>query len=216
MLGRPGPVLIESGPGLHLYTGDHKEDLMYQRRKKKINANIFSSLALFIAIMLVTNGCMRYLTHNRNEVLLEGIDINQTLEIAELELQKDKLGASLTLWAIRDQVINPIQAGIISRLYLENIDNLKKFDTWHLTWAIANIYRHGNRGLKQVMASVYQDATRRAQDLHKLADRMANRGKIYMGDAHAGGRRFAQRHVVVPGNQKYLQSVDEYRQRNLK
>jgi hypothetical protein len=31
-----------------------------------------------------------------------------------------------------------------------------------------------------------------------------------MGDAHFLGRRYAETHVVVPGNMKYLQSVEEY------
>jgi hypothetical protein len=39
---------------------------------------------------------------------------------------------------------------------------------------------------------------------------MANGEKIYMGDAHGGGRAFAKKHVVVPGNDKYLQSFEDY------
>ena len=46
--------------------------------------------------------------------------------------------------------------------------------------------------------------------MHCLADKFVNGDKIYMGDAHSLGRRYAETHVVVPGNPKYLQSFEEY------
>lgn len=173
---------------------------------------ILTALALYFA--LSSSGCMRYLTHNRSEVLLDGVDIDQTLEIAEIDIGREKLGASLTIWAIRDQNINPGQAGIVNELYFQHVGDLKRFDQWHLTWAIANMYRHGSDQVKQVLLDAYVDAALRARDLHNLADRMVNGNELYMGDAHAGGRSYAHKHVVVPGNREYLQSVKEYKNGN--
>ena len=34
--------------------------------------------------------------------------------------------------------------------------------------------------------------------------------KLYMGFAHAGGRGYARNHLVVPGNNDYLQSAESY------
>ncbi len=174
--------------------------------------NIKKSLTISLVILtgLLTTGCMRYLTHERSEVLLEGVDVDQTLAIAEIEIEREKFGASLTIWVIRDQVLTPSQAEKVSELYFRHVRGLKKFDTWHLTWAIANIYRHGSDEVKEVLLDAYIDAARRARSLSSIADRMANGEKLYMGDAHGGGRAYAQRHVIVPGNDDYLQSVEDY------
>jgi len=158
---------------------------------------------------------MRYLTHDRSEVLLDGVDIDQTLRVAEVKMneRQGKLGTSLPLWVIRDQVITPDQGKQISRLYFQHVDSLqKKFDIWHLTWAISDIYRLGNDSVKAVIDSAYRDASTRAAKIEGIADRMVNGDKIFMGDAHSGGRSFARKHVVVPGNKKYLQSFEEYKQ----
>lgn len=168
---------------------------------------------IIIAILLLLNGCMRYLTHNRNEVLLEGVDIDQTLKVAALKMNQRQgdMGASLPIWVIRDQNISPAQAQEISRLYYLHIGTLrKKFDIWHLTWAISDFYRLGNDSVKVVMQDAYTDATKRAKTLKGIADKMANGDKLYMGDAHSGGRAFAKKYVVVPGKKGYLQSYDEY------
>jgi hypothetical protein len=167
-------------------------------------------ISLLIAFTIFTSGCMKYLTHERSEVLLDGVDVNQTLEIAEIDIAKHKLGASLTIWAIRDQEFTPEQANIVSELYFQHIGDLKRFDEWHLTWAIANMYRLGNDEVKMVLLDAYVDAARRARNLHRLADKMVNGGTLYMGDAHAGGRAYAQKHVVVPGNREYIQSAADY------
>ncbi len=174
------------------------------------------TLSLLLLVTLFSSGCMKYLTHNRGEVLLEGVDIDQTLEIAEIDIAKHKFGASLTIWAIRDQEFNPKQAEIVSELYFQHIGDFKRFDEWHLTWAIANVYRHGNDEVKTVLLDAYVDAARRAGNLHNLADRMVNGDKLYMGDAHAGGRAYAQKHVVIPGNKEYIQSSDNYLQKEKK
>jgi hypothetical protein len=175
-----------------------------------------SRVLIFVAISIVSlslNSCMRYLTHNRDEVLLEGVDIDQTLRVAEVKMrqQHGKLGEALPIWVIRDQKITPSQAQEVSRLYFLHINSIvKKFDIWHLTWAISDIYRLGNDSVKVALQDAYRDATRRAKELGGIADKLANGDKLYMGDAHDGGRAFAKRHVVVPGRKGYLQSYEEY------
>jgi hypothetical protein len=172
---------------------------------------IIKPVILFTVVLIILQGCMRYLTHDRSEVLLEGVDIDQTLKIAEIKLEKRKLGSVLTIWAIRDQYFTPEQAKEVSRLYFAYIDDIDtKFDVWHLTWAIANMYRFGDEEVKIELNKAYYNAVKRASEVHNLADKMANGEKIYMGDAHGGGRAFAKKHVVVPGNDKYLQSIEDF------
>ncbi len=163
--------------------------------------------------VLLLCGCMRYLTNNRDEVLLEGVDIDQTLKVASLKMiqRQGKMGTSLPIWVIRDQKISPAQAQEISNLYFQHVGILKKkFDIWHLTWAISDSYRLGDDSVKVVLHNAYADATARAKKLKGIADKMANGDKLYMGDAHSGGRAFAKKHIVVPGKKGYLQSYDDY------
>ncbi len=180
---------------------------------KTQNVKTVLMISLVILTGFLTSGCMRYLTHDRSEVLLDGINVDQTLEIAKAEIAREKFGASLTIWVIRDQVFTAEQAKKVSVLYFRHVRGLKNFDTW----AIANIYRHGNEGVKEVLLDTYVDAARRARNLSNIADRMANGGNLYMGDAHGGGRAYAHKHVIVPGNEDYLQSVEDYsREKNRK
>lgn len=182
--------------------------------KVSLKITVLKVLPLLLLFSSLT-GCMRYLTHDRSEVLLDGVDIDQTLKVAEVKMneRQGKLGTSLPLWVIRDQVITPDQGKQISSLYFHHVDSLqKKFDIWHLTWAISDIYRLGNDSVKTVIDSAYRDASLRAAKIEGIADRMVNGEKIFMGDAHSGGRAFARKHVVVPGNKKYLQSYKEYKQ----
>lgn len=183
---------------------------------KSLKVTVFKVLPLLLLLSGFT-GCMRYLTHDRSEVLLEGVDIDQTLKVAEIKMseQQGKFGTSLPLWIIRNQVITTDQGKQVSRLYFQHVNNLqKKFDIWHLSWAVSDIYRLGNDSLKAVMDSANKDASSRAAKIEGIADRMVNGDKIFMGDAHSGGRAFAKKHVVVPGNKKYLQSYEEYKQKN--
>jgi hypothetical protein len=176
--------------------------------RKKLNFLILSVLFFFI---LSFQGCLWYLTHDRSRVIVEGVDIDQTLAVAEHELRKGGWGSVLTVWALRDQYITPGQAEKINSLYFIYIDSLKRdFNIWHLTWAISNLYRLGNDNVKTVLESARQDASQRAKRLSRIADKFANGEQLYMGDAHIGGRAYAHRHLVVPGNRKYLQSVEEY------
>lgn len=64
--------------------------------------------------------------------------------------------------------------------------------------------------MQAALQGAYEDATVRAEETSGIADRMASGDEMYMGDAHGGGRRYAELHVVVPGNPDYLQSAEEF------
>lgn len=169
---------------------------------------------LLILIVLVPCGCLRYLTHDRGEVLLDGVDIDQTLKIAKINLDKYSTTSILGVWVIRDQYVTPSQAARISDLYFSHIDSLKQqFSIWHFTWAIADLYRNGDENTRNVLQTAYDDAKLRVKKLGGRYGKFVEGDKMYMGDAHFLGRMYAERHVVVPGNPKYLQSYDEYAQK---
>jgi hypothetical protein len=180
---------------------------------KQINSCMTLTIILSVIIAFSIPGCMRYLTQDRSKVLLNDVDVDQTLQIADLYLKEKKggWGSALSVWVIRDQRITPQQAAHISRLYFHYVDGLKhSFDVWHFTWSIADIYRLGDEQVKNTLLDAYTDAAHRAKPLGGLVNKMVNGKKLYMGDAHAGGRAFARKHVVIPGNTKYVQSYSEY------
>jgi len=150
-------------------------------------------------------------TSVQGQVLIKGVDIDQTLVIAERELNKGRFASVLTLWGIRDQVYTEAQAQRVSHLYFQYIDTRKDyFDVWHFTWAISNIYRNGNAAVRAELELAYQDATKRAKTAGGWADGLANRD-ILMGDIHPPARHFVQNHVVAPGTPHYLQSLEDYK-----
>ncbi len=186
------------------------ERLTGSRRATKFLRILLEAL-IAVAMMGTLTGCLRYITHDRSKVLLQGVDIDQTLKIAAIEIDKGTTGCVLGVWAIRDQVVTPDQAARISDLYFSHIGLLKQsFNVWHLTWSIADLYDNGDQATKAALQKAYEDAKRRAKALGGLADKFVNGDKVYMGDAHSLGRRYAETHVVVPGNPKYLQSFEEY------
>ena len=164
-----------------------------------------------VAVLTILAGCLRYLTHDRSKVLLAGVDIDQTLKIAEIEIDKGTWGCVLGVWVIRDQTVTSAQAATISNIYFSHVSLLKQsFNIWHLTWAIADLYDNGDDQARAALKNAYEDARQRANALGGLANKFVNGNKIYMGDAHSLGRRYAETHMVVPGNPKYLQSFEEY------
>jgi hypothetical protein len=176
---------------------------------------MIARIGLLAAVLTLTAGCLRYLTHDRNEALIEGVDIDQTLEVAKMDLEEGGTGSVLTLWAIRDQHITISQAARVEELYFEHVDSLDtSFDVWHFTWAISNMYRLGGEEVKEELQRAYEDATERAAETHGVADTHVNGDELYMGLAHSGGRAYAHEHVVVPGNPEFVQSVEEYRRLN--
>lgn len=177
-------------------------------------AHIWPVVFTMVAVLSVS-GCMRYLTHDRSKVILQNVDIDQTLDIAAIDLDRGERGSVLTVWAIRDQVVTAAQAGRISDLYFSHIEKINgKFNIWHLTWAIADLYRNGDSAVCAAIDNAYGDARMRVKESYGIADRFVNGDKLYMGDAHSLGRAYAHRHVVVTGNPDYVQSVSEYRKRN--
>jgi hypothetical protein len=152
-----------------------------------------------------------FATSVQRQVLIKGVDIDQTLVIAEHELKRGRFASVLTLWGIRDQVYTEAQAQRVSYLYFQYIDTRKDyFDVWHFTWAISNIYRNGNAAVRAELELAYQDAKKRAKAAGGWADGLANRD-ILMGDIHPPARHFVQTHVVAPGTPRYLQSLEDYR-----
>ena len=150
-------------------------------------------------------------TSVQGQVLINGVDLDQTLVIAENELKRGRFASVLTLWGIRDQVYTEAQARRVSHLYFQYIDTRKDyFDVWHFTWAIANIYRNGNAAVRAELELAYQDAKKRAKAAGGWADGLANKD-ILMGDIHPPARHFVQTHVVAPGTPRYLQSLEDYR-----
>ena len=178
-------------------------------------------LIFFVALFAATglNGC--YMYHERAKALVPGIDIDQTLQVAEVELNENRLSTVLTVWAIKDQELTALQAAKVNDLYLAHIDRIdsdeqkaRGFSVWHLTWAISNMYRLGGPDVKSALEASYNDASRRVDKAdRRLTTKFFYDEKMTMGDAHFLGRRYAKSHLVVPNNEKYLQSFDEYMRR---
>ena len=163
-----------------------------------------------------------YVYHEQNRVLVNGIDVGATLEIAGLELEEGGFDASLTLWAIRDQFVTAGHAKTVSELYFRYIDKVAAekdkttadFGVWHLAWAISNLYRNGDAAIKAELEGAYRDARKRPETLTNfkdIASQHINGSKVVMGDIHGAARSFARSHIVAPGNKNYLQSLDQYK-----
>jgi len=172
---------------------------------------IFALLSIAFLFSCVS---FQYVYYDQKDVLLKGIDMDDTLKIANMELEKGGNFSCLGLWVIRDQIINKEEAKIISDLYFKYIDTIKdEFDIWHLSWAISNFYRNGNEEIKTVLNDAYNDAVKRPEKLKqfkKIANELINGKKIYMGDIHSLGRYYAHTHIIVVGNPDYLQSIADY------
>ena len=197
-------------PGRGLNKGAYRGHAAHMVNPGKKGAQDPLRAFIAVAVLVSLTGCLRYLTHDRLKVLLPGVDIDQTLKIAAMEIDKGNWGCVLGIWAIRDQVVTVDQAARIGDLYFSHIGLLKQsFDVWHLTWAIADLYDNGDQGTRAALQKAYEDAKQRAKALGGLANRFVNGEKIYMGDAHSLGRRYAKTHVSFP-EPKYLQSFEEY------
>lgn len=178
---------------------------------------------LWILILILASiNCLPYVYHARERVLVSGIDVDATLEIARTELEEGGFDATLTLWAIRDQFVSVEHAKTASALYFKYIDQIAAekdkataaFGVWHFSWAISNLYRNGDDSIKAALEDAYREARKRAAGLTTFKDvavEHVNGREIYMGDFHAAARAYARSHIVAPGVKGYLQSLDEYR-----
>jgi transcriptional accessory protein Tex/SPT6 len=177
-------------------------------------------ILLLTVLLPLLISCFPYIYYTQEEVIINGIDIDQTLKIAVNELKEGGFDSILTIWAIRDQVMTPEQAKKINDIYLEYKDKIeyendttKEFGTWHFAWAISNIYRNGDENIKNEIMTAYNDAKKIPETLKrfkKIADEHINGEKIYMGDVHGLGRSYAKTHIIAPGNNEYVQTYEDY------
>lgn len=197
----------------HLKSCEFAGFVVYLVRQMLKRILIFPLLCLFL------NSCFLSLHHRQKPALVKDANINETLKISHDEMQKRNLSQGLGLWVIRDQKINPAQAKIISELYLSKIDSMKSdFNIWHSSWAISNLYRFGDDAVKAELETAYQKAKKQPERItkkgtRKLANHHVNGKRTVTGFIHAGGRSYAHRHLVVPGNKRYLQSYEEFKQK---
>ena len=175
-------------------------------------ANSFcSSIAPFIAY------------NNQAAVVIENIDLEATLRVAEAEMARKSATSELVIWGIRDQVISPEIAKKVSELYFSNIDMLYESTAftaidwnhavWHFAWAISNLYRNGDAEVKTELQLAYEDAQKRPETLDYFKYIAINyiRGEsIVMGDIHTPAHEAVQKLIVAPGNPGYINSYEEY------
>ncbi len=174
-----------------------------------------------LLIPLFSLGCFPYVYHSQARVVIPRVDIPATLEVARIELEEGGFDATLAIWAIRDQVVTAADARTIAALYFTHIDRVAAqkdrttadFGVWHFSWAIANLYRNGSDSVRAELEEAFLDARQRPGTLQHFkgaAREHVNGQKIYMGDIHGAARSYARSHIVVPGDTRYLQSLDEY------
>ncbi len=172
----------------------------------------------------VCESVMPYVRYNdQAAVLIEGIDWDATLKVAESEFARQLSTSELPIWAIRDQIVTPEVAAKIAVLYFDNIDMLygtKPFlvldwnhAVWHLSWAISNLYRNGDSNVKKELQLAYEDAITRPETLERrnyiAIDHIRN-DVVVMGDIHTAAHTRMKQLIVAPGNPDYLQSFEEY------
>ena len=176
---------------------------------------------LLLPILSLLLNCFPYVYHDQKRVLVNGIDIDATLKIARIELEEGGFDATLTVWAMRDQVVTVDHANTVSELYFGYIDKIAAekdettaaFGVWHFAWAISNLYRNGDASIKAELEEAYRDACKRPESLEKFREVATEHvvgTRIYMGDTHDVARAYARSHIVAPGNAKYIQSLDQY------
>jgi hypothetical protein len=170
-------------------------------------------LWLLPVIFLSLQSCFIYST--QAPALVKNVDVDQTLEVAKREMTKTDISQSMGIWVLKDQVVTPQQARTIAQLYLDHIDGMTiGFNIWHASWAIANLYRLGSTEVKAELETAYQKAIiqpeRLEGDMKETANDHINGKKLVTGFIHVGGLAYAYGHLVVPGNNKYIQSYQDY------
>ena len=156
-------------------------------------------------------------------VLIEGVDLEATLKVAQAEFARKSATSELVIWGIRDQVITPAVARKISEMYFANIEML--YDTqpflqldwnhavWHFAWAISNLYRNGDSAVKRELQAAYEDALRRPETLDRnkyIAAEYIHGERIVMGDMHTPAHNRMRELIVAPTNPSYISSYEEY------
>lgn len=178
--------------------------------------------SLFISVSLVLlSGCFPFEYYVREPALVKGVDMDQSIHVAADQIEKTNVEQGLSIWVLRDQIVTPEQAREIARLYLIHIDSMKSdFNIWHTTWAISNLYKLGDAAVKAELEVAYQKALKQPDRLSGLIknalNNHINNEKIFTGFIHGGGLFYAHGHLVVPGNKDFIQSYEEYREKEKK
>jgi hypothetical protein len=168
----------------------------------------------FLPFLLISlHSCFIY--SSQEPALVKNVDVDQTLQVAQREMQKTDISQSMGIWVLKDQVVTPLQARTIALMYLNAIDSMNiPFNIWHASWAISNLYRLGNADVKAELETAYQKAKtqpdRLEGDMKETANDHINGKKLVTGFIHVGGLFYAYDHLVVPGNNKYIQSYQDY------
>ena len=170
---------------------------------------------IFPVFCVLLSSCFTSTYYTRKPALVKNTDIDQTIKIANDEMQKEGISQSLGIWVMRDQIVTPAQAKAIADLYLTHIDSMRiPFNIWHSSWAIANLYRFGDTAVKIELETAYQKAKKQPERLtggiKNIANYHINGEKITSGFIHFGGRGYARGHLVAPENKRYIQSYESY------
>lgn len=173
---------------------------------------------LFSLVLLALSACTPFEYYIREPALVKGVDMDQSIQVAADQMKKAGLEQGLSIWVLRDQFVTPEQAREIGKLYLDNIDDITDdFVIWHTSWAIANLYKLGDDDIKAELEEAFEKATTQPDRITGWAKDSANlhinTPRITSGFIHVGGDFYAHGHLVVPGDDSYLQSYEEYRKR---
>lgn len=174
-----------------------------------------------VAVVVWLSACFPFEYHEREPALVEGVDMEQSIQVATDQLAKTGMEQGLSIWVLRDQFVTPDQARRIGALYLDHIDAITDdFAVWHTSWAISNLYRWGDDAIKAELETAFAKAKTQPDRLSgwmkDSANNHINGEQIYSGWIHAGGESYAYGHLVVPGNPKFIQSYAEYRDKQPK
>ncbi len=172
-------------------------------------------ILLLLSMVLLFQSCAYHrISHDQSEMLIEGIDVDQSLEVAEfLTTRLDRDGnpkpQSLGYWSLRAQEITEEQAIQIESVYWGVIDAMeyREFHLWHYTWAIADFYRLGSPEVQNILKDAFDDAVRRGLEIEK--DKFVTDTTLHLGFFHGGGWYAAKKYLVVPGERKFAQSAEE-------
>jgi len=169
---------------------------------------------ILLLSILLFSGCAHFprQTHSMEEVTIAKLDTDKSITVATAKLAQNRTGRGLGFWALRDQAITPDQAKRIVTAYEQWIDSVESsFDIWHYTWAITNFARSNGPEVSAIMDSVKEDAVARGLALDKsYAVKHLTDSVIYRGWYHGGGWLAARKHLVVPGDKRFIQSEQEF------
>lgn len=179
------------------------------------------SIQLYASLFLLLSLHSCYIYNTQQPALVKGVDIDQSILVAQDEIRKSDVSRSLCLWMMRDQVVTATQAKTIAEMYLSHIDGMTDgFNIWHASWAIANLYRLGDASVKAALETAYQKAKKQPEritdDSKGAAEDHVNGKNLTTGFIHFGGLGYAHDHLVVPGDNRFIQSYEEYKLREEK